>query len=482
MPRLCLCLFATALLGVAVVPAGSFAAPAMPTASAAAGASAAPAASAVPSAANSAAVPSAATSDVAPSPATSESNAGESALPPASASADAGARLVLELDITLREAAEDLGLSLSYQHPASGGPVDEALLLERAQGGYALGSELVPTEGGYLLRLSLVRPGRSVIEVGRAEVTEQTLEVSAIRLLQELADGGEPERPPEPVAAPRVVLPPHRSAGKAVLTAHGALVGGYLGFSLEHIAGVGDARLVFPLMTLGAGAGVGASLVIAEEWDISPAEAWYVWAAGTWSTISGRLIASSTEGASNSRRYGYGLLGTALGLTLGSVALNTGDVAPGGALLTHSGALFGAHFGAIGQLMVRGDATVSPTLGLGIGMGAGLVVAGAMAPHVDSLSASRVLFVDVSAILGGLAGAALASPILVGEELSPSENRIWLGSVALGTVAGAVVGTLVTTDETDSQVFSWRPYFDVLPDLAAARAPAVPVVGVAGTW
>jgi hypothetical protein len=132
--------------------------------------------------------------------------------------------------------------------------------------------------------------------------------------------------------------------------------------------------------------------------------------------------------------------------------------------------------------MVRGDATVSPTLGLGIGMGAGLVVAGAMAPHVDSLSASRVLFVDVSAILGGLAGAALASPILVGEELSPSENRVWLGSVALGTVAGAVVGTLVTTDETDSQVFRWRPYFDVLPELAAARAPAVPVVGVAGTW
>jgi hypothetical protein len=115
-------------------------------------------------------------------------------------------------------------------------------------------------------------------------------------------------------------------------------------------------------------------------------------------------------------------------------------------------------------------------------MGTGLILAGAIAPHVDSLSASRVLFIDVSAILGGLAGAAVASPILVGEELSSGENRVWLGSIALGTLTGAVVGTLVTTGENEASVFSWRPYFDVLPGPTGTSAGAASVVGFASTW
>lgn len=151
-------------------------------------------------------------------------------------------------------------------------------------------------------------------------------------------------------------------------------------------------------------------------------------------------------------------------------------------MLTHSGALFGAHFGALGQMLVRGDPGITPTLGLGIGMGAGLVVAGAIAPHVDALSASRVLFVDVSAILGGLAGAALASPILVGEELSPTEGRIWLGSIALGTVTGALVGSFVTAGEAETPVFSWQPYLDVLPGPHGTSAGATSVVGFRGDW
>jgi hypothetical protein len=416
----------------------------------------------------------------------------EAAPPPAAALADAPAppipmevtsSIERELDRILSEAARDLGIDLAYQQSALDGPVDEERLLANAGKGYALGAELRPARDGLLLRLLLVKPGRGTIYVGRVHVNEETLEVSAIRLLQQLTEEpAEPPPEPRPEPPPPQRLPPHRSAGKAVLTAHGALVGGYLGFSLEHIAGAGDARLVFPLMTLGAGAGVGASLVVAEEWDISPGEAWYVWAAGTWATVSGRLIASATGDATDSRLYGYGLLGTAAGLTLGSVALNTGEVSPGGALLTHSGALFGAHFGALAQMLARGDTSKAPTLGLGVGMGTGLVVAGAVAPHIDSLSASRVLFVDVSAILGGLAGAALASPILVGDKLSPGESRIWLGSIALGTVTGAVVGTLVTSGETDTPMFSWRPYFDVVSGPTGTTRGAVSVTGLAGKW
>jgi hypothetical protein len=395
----------------------------------------------------------------------------------------AEASLAAELDRVLREASDDLDLDVRYLAPTRADAIDEVELLERSRGGYGIAAQLLPAQRGWVLRLCVVRPEESAIIVSRTEVTEDSLEVRAIRSLQSVVEGARAPHaaPRAPVATPAVPAEP-RSSGRALLTAHGALVGGYFGFSLEHIAGTGDARLVYPLMTLGAGAGVGASLVIAEEWDIDAAEAWYVWAAGTWSTVAGRLIASSTEGATDRRRYGYSLLGTAAGLSLGTLGINSGQVSPGGALLTHSGALFGAHFGGLGQMLVRGSTNIDPGLGLGVGLGSGLLIAGAIAPHTTSLSSSRVLFVDVSAILGGLAGAALASPILVGEELSEDESRIWLGSIALGTLSGAVVGTLLTSDEDSPQMFGWQPYFDVVAPAGPRTRGGTPVVGVSGVF
>lgn len=386
------------------------------------------------------------------------------------------------LDMILREAARDLNLPLAYQHPAVAGPVDEQRLLDGANNGYALGAQLLPVGQKWVVRLSLVAPGSETILVGRALVSEGTLEVRAIRLLRDLARHSSPAPvPPAPVRA--VVRPKrseeHRSPGRAILTAHGAAVGGYVGFSLEHIGGAGDARLVFPLMTLGAGAGVGASLVVAEEWDVSVAEAWYIWASGAWSAGSGMLIADGQPDATDSQRYGYGLLGVASGLTLGSVALSSGEVSTGGAVFTHSGAIFGALLGGLGQMLVVGDTDISPTLGVGVGMGSGLLVAGGIAPVFGRVSSSRVLFVDVSAMLGGLAGAALASPLLVGEELSPQENRLWLGSIAAGAVAGAVVGVVLTRDKPQPAGVNITPFFDVVQTPEGRRAH---VVGFAGEW
>jgi hypothetical protein len=401
---------------------------------------------------------------------------------PVSTEQSAGHVLAAELDRVLEEAADDLDLDVRYL-VSSAALVDESRLLAASKGGYAIAAQLSPEGESWLLRLCVVRPGEDVIFVSRVTVAEAELEVRAIRLLQRMVE--RPRAATQSATSEAAPPPPEReprSSGRALLTAHGALVGGYLGFSLEHIAGAGDARLVYPLMTLGAGAGVGASLVIAEEWDINAAEAWYVWAAGTWSTVAGRLVAGSTEGATDARRYGYSLLGTAVGLTLGTVGLNSGDVSPGGALLTHSGAVFGAHFGGIGQMMVRGSTSIDPQLGVGIGLGSGLLVAGAIAPRVGSLSSSRVLFIDVSAILGGMAGAALASPILVGEELSADESRIWLGSIALGTVSGAVVGALLTSQESGPAMFSWVPYFDVVPPLHANKGAGTPIVGLSGAF
>jgi hypothetical protein len=62
---------------------------------------------------------------------------------------------------------------------------------------------------------------------------------------------------------------------------------------------------------------------------------------------------------------------------------------------------------------------------------------------------SRVLLVDLSAGLGGLTGAALASPLVFGESVGTTENRLWLSSIALGTVVGAGIGLLVFPNSRD---------------------------------
>ena len=114
----------------------------------------------------------------------------------------------------------------------------------------------------------------------------------------------------------------------------------------------------------------------------------------------------------------------------------TGDVGEGGAVLTHSGGAFGMLFGAGTEIAIEGSSDVTPTRGMGIGTGLGVLVAGATATQVD-ISSSRMLAIDLSVSLGGLSGAALASPLLFVEEPDETHTRLWVGAAALGAVAGA---------------------------------------------
>src|SRR6185503_4893338 len=58
---------------------------------------------------------------------------------------------------------------------------------------------------------------------------------------------------------------------------------------------------------------------------------------------------------------------------------------------------------------------------------------------------SRVLTVDVGAALGGLGGAALASPLLFNEPTA-TEQRAWLGATAGSALIGAGIAWYATRD------------------------------------
>jgi hypothetical protein len=235
-----------------------------------------------------------------------------------------------------------------------------------------------------------------------------------------------------------------------VLALNATLLGGYLGYTMQRASGSPNSRLVYPMVALGAGLGLGASLLVADEWNIGEGDAWYLAAGVYWPGASGFLIADS-YGKKIEDRYLYGLIGATTGVGLGTVALATGKLSEGGAVLTHSGGAFGMLFGAMTEIAIDGATEGTPTRGMGFGAGAGVLAAGIVATQVE-ISASRMLLLDLSVSLGGLGGAALASPLLFVEESHDTHTRLWLGAVAVGAVAGGFIGWYFT--DKDDKVAS----------------------------
>lgn len=232
------------------------------------------------------------------------------------------------------------------------------------------------------------------------------------------------------------------SQGKATLATHGAALGGYFGFALESAGGDVDTRLVYPLVALGAGVGLATALIVAEEWPLDRASAWYISGGGVWLTLAGVLIASEQDLVHPTDRYPYGLIGTAAGLGVSSLVVSQRVVGEGEAVFSHSGAIFGAIIGGFVQELADPVTGKFPRLGVGIGTTGGWLVASlGTARLMPNLTATRVLFADLGGFLGTLVGAAAASPAVVNQgPPKPADRRAFIGASLGGLVLGSVVG------------------------------------------
>jgi hypothetical protein len=227
-----------------------------------------------------------------------------------------------------------------------------------------------------------------------------------------------------------------RSSGRAVLALNAAIFGGYMGYSIQAASGSSDERLVYPLIALGSGVGLGASMLVADEWDISVGRAWFLSAGLWWPTSAGLLLAAHYE-VPKADRYVYGVVAGTGGVALAVAAMSLTDVSEGDAALAHSGGALGMGLGGLTELFVRGSTKETPVGGMGYGAAAGTLAAGVLATQLD-LRASRVLLIDLGVTLGALTGAAAASPLLlVDEEESQTRTRVWLGSTFAASLLGA---------------------------------------------
>ncbi len=362
-----------------------------------------------------------------------------------------------ELDATLRDAASDLGFTLDVADdtPPNARELD---LLERAQNGgvRSEGTWVVTARieraglgDSYLLRVMAAPPHARTLRVRVERVSGSDVSARGLVMLREVllttkkvTELDRDVRPSDTVASPET--PGSRSPGRAVLAVSGAVFGGFVGFSLQKASGSDDPRLLYPLVTIGTGAGLGSALLAAGEWSFSTGDAWTVAGGMGWGTTSGLFLATGTGTQPFTDRYLWGVGGGLIG-TAGAVALlSRRHATEGDAMLTNSGGGVGLLGGVLIDVMARGTLDARPSLGIGIGSAAGVTLAGASTLFVHP-TPNRVLLVDLGIGAGGLLGSAAASPLIF-ENVTSSKSRGFAAATLGGMVTGGLVAYLLTRD------------------------------------
>lgn len=388
--------------------------------------------------------------------------------------------LLAKVDELLADTARDLGLTTEGPRALLPDPTtvtdQEMLDLARATGGAVIAATVRVSGGDVDLRVSLATSSRRTLTTRTERFPKDDLAVRAVVTLRDVVtDAGLVTRKSASAgttsAAPAQMAVGVRSEGRAVLAANATVFGGMMGFSVERSSGSDDPRLLYPLLAVGAGVGLGASLLIADEWDVGAGDAWFLSSGGIWPTAAAHLIYEGRFGGASGHagpegdRWAFGLVGGTAGLTLATLSLSLGDMESGGAVLAHSGGALGLGFGALTEWFARGSTRDTPFAGMGYGAAIGWLAAAGAATTRVHLSPMRVLSIDLGAVLGGLGGAALASP-LVFDGPSSSDTRGWVAAIGGGALIGAGAALWITRR-------------DKAPGGGSAAAEALPAVRVA---
>jgi hypothetical protein len=382
-----------------------------------------------------------------------------------------------EVETALKEALQDLGLALDVAAQLPGDGVRELDLVQRAaqgNGAWVISPRLEQQGSDkFLLRIVAVPPKGATLLVRVEQVDGAHLASRAVVMLRDLVSM---KLAPAPVAASESAPLARdedagRSRGRPVLAVSSSMLGLYGAFSIHRSSGSEDQRLLYPLLLLGTGVGLGASLLVADEWNVTTGSAWTVAAGSWWGVLAGLNLAAGRNVEPVADRHAWGLAGGLGGTALSVFALAATRYDEGDAALVHSSAIFGTFVGGLIEAIYEGDlGKKSPSTGFGWGSAVGLVGGGVLAGFVKT-TPSRVFLIDLGCGIGALGGAAVTSALVVSDK-TDAKTRGFLSGVLAGTVVGGGVAYFVTRE----------PAKPAAAPAKAAYAPQVlPMGGVLGT-
>ncbi|CAN5576006.1 hypothetical protein BH09MYX1_BH09MYX1_64130 [soil metagenome] len=390
-----------------------------------------------------------------------------------------------ELDATLRDAVQDFGLSLTLGATQPADHMRDADLLKLAAGSESSPARWVLSprieaagDDRYMVRIVVVPPGGSELRVRVEAAKGSDVSVRGLVLLRGLlsSNASATDKPClQPTPTTPQAIPAARSAGRAIFAVNGALFGGFLAFSLQQAAlsegSASDPRVLYPLLLLGAGVGLGGTLLASGEWNVGIGDAWYLAGGAWWGAASGFFLASATDVQPLNQRYLFGAAGGVIGVGLATIALTRGPIDDAGAWFTHSGAAIGFFLGSGTELFIKGSLDRPPPLGQSIGIATGLLSAGLLA-RIFTVPTNRVLLTDLGIALGGLAGAAAASPFVF-EDVTPGKTRAFLGITAGAAVAGGTLAYILSRNAPPkSAALPFQPDLGVIAVSPDGKEPA----------
>ena len=395
-----------------------------------------------------------------------------------------------ELRRLLSDTAQDLGyeIDLSAEHP-SFREVEIQREARRRERQVLLAS--VERDGRrLLLRLSLAHPEAKVLHTRLRRSGREDVDVSAAVMLRDLArEPWRPEPADKPRPTPEVITPltasgPTSGSGRYILVANATVFGGFLGYSIQRASGSDDPRLLYPLMAVGAGVGLGAGFILADEFDLSAGDSWYLASGAWWPGVAGHLVYQGRFGnrvdASDDEAWAFSLVGSVTGVTLATVGLSgASTMDDGGALLAHSGGSLGLIIGGLADIAVAGTVDDAPLAGMGYGAATGWLLGASAAVIFPRIGNGNLLAVDLGMVLGGLAGAAAASPLLI-DDVNETKTRGWVAATGAGLIAGGIFAGWLVWDSDEPEPA--KEALSLLPSVgqvgvAAAGPGELPMTG-----